>query len=406
MPATPESAHVMPATPESVPGLIASVLDPPLMSMWATGIPRAAARAFAETVPLTSVLPVMAVTILCVWAAHCTSEASPVHESAPEASPVHESAPEALPVHESAPVPPEAAAVTAEPPEAAASAAEPPEEVAPTHELTVCPDTAMEAVPELTVSTATATEASALPALIWPPAMPTLPCLPVKPAPPWPLALPALPWLPALPGPRLLQDPGPLPLHGLGPPSYPLVYLRPTTLLDCCFWAPGVAPRRGDSVTPHQQREPLPKYWLLPLPLLPRLWLPVWQPYKEGHDKQTFAKSCSTVIGHYWAFFIVLICLVCVFWLWTVLCFMIVCRMPWPSPVFLFTLLPCPGYCCLLVFGPACLDHDLYNKACNRILSLLSCSSPHYRVSQFELNYWNKLTFPQHSNLLRCTSIV
>ncbi len=25
------------------------------------------------------------------------------------------------------------------------------------------------------------------------------------------------------------------------------------------------------------------------------------------------------------------------------------------------------------------------------------------RVSQFELNYWNKLTFPQHSNLLRCT---
>ncbi len=25
------------------------------------------------------------------------------------------------------------------------------------------------------------------------------------------------------------------------------------------------------------------------------------------------------------------------------------------------------------------------------------------RVSQFELNYWNKWTFPQHSNLLRCT---
>ncbi len=25
------------------------------------------------------------------------------------------------------------------------------------------------------------------------------------------------------------------------------------------------------------------------------------------------------------------------------------------------------------------------------------------RVSQFELNYWNKLTFPRHSNLLRCT---
>ncbi len=25
------------------------------------------------------------------------------------------------------------------------------------------------------------------------------------------------------------------------------------------------------------------------------------------------------------------------------------------------------------------------------------------RVSQFELNYWNKWTFPRHSNLLRCT---
>ncbi len=27
------------------------------------------------------------------------------------------------------------------------------------------------------------------------------------------------------------------------------------------------------------------------------------------------------------------------------------------------------------------------------------------RVSQFELNYWNKRTFPQHSNLLRCTCV-
>ncbi len=27
------------------------------------------------------------------------------------------------------------------------------------------------------------------------------------------------------------------------------------------------------------------------------------------------------------------------------------------------------------------------------------------RVSQFELNYWNKWTFPQHSNLFRCTCI-
>ncbi len=27
------------------------------------------------------------------------------------------------------------------------------------------------------------------------------------------------------------------------------------------------------------------------------------------------------------------------------------------------------------------------------------------RVSQFELNYWNKWTFPRHFNLLRCTCI-
>ncbi len=28
------------------------------------------------------------------------------------------------------------------------------------------------------------------------------------------------------------------------------------------------------------------------------------------------------------------------------------------------------------------------------------------RVSQFELNYWNKWTFPRHSNLFRCTCIL
>ncbi len=39
----------------------------------------------------------------------------------------------------------------------------------------------------------------------------------------------------------------------------------------------------------------------------------------------------------------------------------------------------------------------------------LNCFSPcalnlfNTQVSQFELNYWNKLTFPRHSNLLRCT---
>ncbi len=64
----------------------------------------------------------MAVAILSVWAAHCTPEASPVHEFAPKDSPVHVSTP----------VPPEVVASTAEPPEVVASAAEPPEVVAPT----------------------------------------------------------------------------------------------------------------------------------------------------------------------------------------------------------------------------------------------------------------------------------
>ncbi len=76
-------------------GLIASVMDPPLLPVRATGIPRASALAVTETVPLNSVIPVMAVAILCVWAAHYNPEASPVHESAPEASPVPESPPEA-----------------------------------------------------------------------------------------------------------------------------------------------------------------------------------------------------------------------------------------------------------------------------------------------------------------------
>ncbi len=203
-----------PADAKLVPGLIASVMDPPLMSVRAAGIPRASALAVTETVPLTSVLPVMAVAILCVWAAHRTPEASSVQESAPE--------------------PPEVAASTAEPPEVAASAAEPPNVMAPTNELMVCPVTATEAVPELTVMATkavleltvcpvtavpeltvmamkaipeltvcpvtvteavpefTATEAPALPAPPLPPALPAPPWPPVLPAPPWPPAPPLL----------------------------------------------------------------------------------------------------------------------------------------------------------------------------------------------------------------------
>ncbi len=178
--ATPESRPIMTATPEpclamatlpvpchgffffggcystqapadagpGLKGLIASVMDP-LMSVRTAVIPRASTLSSltASThsspvgIPLSTVLPVMAVAILSVWAAHCTPEASPVHEYPPEASPVHESAPEASPVHESAS---EASSVhesVSVPLEVPTSAAEPSKAVAPTHELTVCPVT-------------------------------------------------------------------------------------------------------------------------------------------------------------------------------------------------------------------------------------------------------------------------
>ncbi len=54
MPATPESPAKMATTPADAPlwpGLITSVLDPPLVSVRAAGIPRAAALTVAEPAP-------------------------------------------------------------------------------------------------------------------------------------------------------------------------------------------------------------------------------------------------------------------------------------------------------------------------------------------------------------------
>ncbi|KAL0199357.1 hypothetical protein M9458_007897 [Cirrhinus mrigala] len=84
-------------------------------------------------IPLSTVLPVMAVAILSVWATHCAPEASSVQEFAPmppevsasavdppkEAASTHELT--ATSDHESAPVPPEVVAPAAEPPMGAAS---------------------------------------------------------------------------------------------------------------------------------------------------------------------------------------------------------------------------------------------------------------------------------------------
>ncbi len=154
-----------PANAELGPGLkrlIASVMDLPLMSARAASIPVTSALsspAILEVLPLSAALPVMAVAILSVWAAHCTPKASSVHVSPPVppevAASAAETPEEAVPTTE----PPEVEASAAEPPEVEASAAEPPEVVAPTHELIVCPVTATEAVPELTVCPVMATEA-------------------------------------------------------------------------------------------------------------------------------------------------------------------------------------------------------------------------------------------------------
>ncbi|XP_016375597.1 DNA translocase FtsK 1-like [Sinocyclocheilus rhinocerous] len=114
--------------------LIASVMDPPLMSVRAADIPVVPTLSSPPGIPLSTALPVMAVAILSVWAAHCAPESSPVHKSTPEASPVHESAPEASPVHESAPESaPEASSVLESAPEAS-PAYESVSEASPIHE--------------------------------------------------------------------------------------------------------------------------------------------------------------------------------------------------------------------------------------------------------------------------------
>ncbi len=97
--------------------LASSLADPPLRSVRAAGIPRPSAVEIIEVVPLSAVLPVMAVALLCVWAVHCTltsepspvqvsgSKSSPVRESVPKPSSVQVSDPEPSPVRESIPEP-------------------------------------------------------------------------------------------------------------------------------------------------------------------------------------------------------------------------------------------------------------------------------------------------------------
>ncbi|KAL0197087.1 hypothetical protein M9458_005627, partial [Cirrhinus mrigala] len=197
--------------------------------------PTASTPSSPAGIPLSSVLPVMVIAILSMWATHCAPEASSDHKSTPEvssdhefapmspevsakvveppmeaasiheltATSVHGSAPEIMSDHESAPVTPEVAAPVAEPPMGAASS----------YELSAHHVTAKEANHELS-------------ALLWmlfvplwvslllsaPPAPPWLPALP---APPWLQAPQNLPWWTSPPGFHCLPQ-----LHGPGPPVF------------------------------------------------------------------------------------------------------------------------------------------------------------------------------------------
>ncbi len=87
--------------------LASSLADPTLRSVRAAGIARLQAVKVLEVVPLSAVLPVMAVAMLCVWAVHCTltPETSPVKVSSPKPSPVQESITEPSPVQVYGPKP-------------------------------------------------------------------------------------------------------------------------------------------------------------------------------------------------------------------------------------------------------------------------------------------------------------
>ncbi|KAI2650156.1 Adhesive plaque matrix protein [Labeo rohita] len=103
---SPEPRHVSSDTPRSRPIMMASVLDSPLVSVWTANIPVASAPSkptIKEVLPPAAALPLMAVAIWCVWAAHCAPEVPSVHKSASEVSSGHKSAPELSSVLKSAP---------------------------------------------------------------------------------------------------------------------------------------------------------------------------------------------------------------------------------------------------------------------------------------------------------------
>ncbi|KAL0199634.1 hypothetical protein M9458_002821, partial [Cirrhinus mrigala] len=273
----PEPRHISSDTPKSRPIMMASMFGPPLMSVQAANTPVASAPSnptIKEVLPPAAALPLMAIAIWCVWAAHFAPEVLSVHKSAPEVSSVHKSASSD---RESAPVPPEMMVLAADPPkgavdttikspEVAAYAAEPLEVAASTAASPVAVmltavslevaaeavephETGMSVLAPCTVVVTNNPHLASVPMPGPEPAteanyelspFPVPDSLPVLSqfmtrvlAPPWRAPAPPAPpwWAPALP--TLPQSPGPP--HGPGPPTLTLSRPRPSVPLDCFF---------------------------------------------------------------------------------------------------------------------------------------------------------------------------
>ncbi|KAI2655612.1 Protein FAM71E2 [Labeo rohita] len=239
---------------------MASVLDPPLVSVWAASILVASVPlnpTIKEVLPSTAALPLLSIAIWCVWAAHCAPEVSSDSESVPVPPEVAvlvaelpkgaaDTTIESPEVVAYAALSPEVAAEAAEPHKTGTSVLAPCTVVAPNHshlasvlmpglelateavyELSPCPVPAMfglstppvtatKATNELSASLLVALSASSVPVLPRSQSMTRVPAppwrAPAPPAPPWrapappasPWWAPALPaplwWAPALPG--------------------------------------------------------------------------------------------------------------------------------------------------------------------------------------------------------------
>ncbi len=152
--------------------------DAPLVSARAAGIPKPAHfnPLVPALIPLSEALPMMGITLCCIWAVYTTSElpqAMAPTAASPEVA-AHAAEPPEAAVLASTPcmvvapsnvlsawrVAVKETVTTVEPPEVAATAAEPSEvTVVSTHQLFVCPVAARRAVPELPSCPVTAMEA-------------------------------------------------------------------------------------------------------------------------------------------------------------------------------------------------------------------------------------------------------